>query len=93
MPSDPPPLGEKIKAAIGAGTLPRIDHRVWAAKATGDRVCACCGAVIERETPEYEPQAGPGLYAHVACFTVWQTESARLDQVDGAAPSPIAVGA
>ena len=86
-------LNEKIRAALIAGTLPRVDFRLWAGKASGNRVCACCELPIARGQVEYEPQSAPGLYAHLPCFTVWRAESERRKKPRGSAPGATAAGA
>lgn len=77
------PLDEKIRAALRSGVLPQIDERLWAGKARGDRACACCTLPIARGEVEDEPQAAPGLYAHLRCFTSWRAESGALDGNNG----------
>jgi hypothetical protein len=83
----------KIRAALLAGALPRINHKAWAGRAMGDHACICCSSVIARDDAEYESPALPGRYAHIACFTVWRAESARLEQADGGVPGATAAGA
>ncbi len=73
------PLTEKIRGALLAGLLPPIDGRLYAGKAAGDRVCACCALSIAEGEVEYEPRSAPGLHAHLGCFVAWRTESALLD--------------
>ena len=85
-------MTDTIRAALTAGTLPRIDHKAWAGRAIGDHTCVCCGLVIRRDDAEYESQALLGRYAHIACCTVWHRESARLVWADGAAPGAKAAG-
>jgi hypothetical protein len=75
----------QIRAALLDGALPRIDHKAWAGRAMGDHACICCGLVIGRDDAEYESQVLLGQYAHIACFTVWRAESARLEKAAGAA--------
>jgi hypothetical protein len=81
------PVTETVRAALRAGALPRIDGRSWAGQAYGNHPCACCGSHIQAGDAEYEPQGAQGRYVHIACFTVWRVESARLEQGDGARPS------
>ncbi len=84
-------LNEKVRATLRAGTLPLITFRTWAGAAPGTHSCACCGLLIAAGEPEYEPQAAPGLYAHLACFPVWHMESSRLERRDR--PGTAAAGA
>jgi hypothetical protein len=84
------PLIEMIRAALADGTLPRIDHTIFAGRSQGDHVCVCCGLPIQRDEVEYEPRGTQGLYAHLRCSTTWRAESARLD---GGAPGATAAGA
>ena len=78
------PVTEVIRGALRAGALPQIDRRAWAGKAYGNHSCVCCSLHIPAGDAEYEPQGAPGRYAHIACFTAWHVESARLGQADGA---------
>ena len=78
-------LAETIRAALAAGTLPRIDRTLYAGRSHGDHACACCGLPIRRGEIEFQPQSTPSLYAHFACFNAWRHESDRMTP-DGAEP-------
>ena len=74
------PLREMIRQRLASGTLPRITGRAWASTAQGDHVCTCCQQTIRTSGPEYEVHDLPDVFAHVACFSHWATESAIAEQ-------------
>ena len=55
-----------------------VNGRVWGQMGSGCR----CAVPIEAAEVEYEPQAEPGLSAHVACFRLWRDGSRLVEGAD-----------
>ena len=70
---DPAELRARVQELISDGFLPRaLPRQTWGGPATGDRICAACGALIEAQPPEVESDCVEGLRRsyHAACFQV-----------------------
>ena len=79
------PLGEIIRAALVAGTLPLLEGDAFGSTARGRHDCACCGARIRPGTIQYQPRDHTALYAHMLCYILWRDETRRLRYEQGAA--------
>ncbi len=82
-PNDNELLRDAIRTRLASGDLPQLIGSAWAGESRGDHRCVCCHRTIRGQDIEYEPRDHPDTYAHIACFTVWLSES-RLAQ----APRP-----
>jgi hypothetical protein len=70
------PLPERVREALRAGTLPRLDGgRSWAGHGSG-RECRVCGLRIEASQVEMEVEADDErILVHRDCLVIWHQES------------------
>ena len=73
-------LRDRARAALHAGTLPRVSpHGMWGGHGNGD-TCPVCGnsikpAEVELELEFADPNGGPAVrtfHMHLPCFAAWE---------------------
>jgi hypothetical protein len=86
-------LGEKARAAIRAGMLPR-EHQVstWGGPGSG-AACAVCGDPVPRDGLGFEPEFRDTdgrvelRYVHIPCFAAWDSECRHFLQAASDGPT------
>ncbi len=70
-------LRPDVRRRLVEGSLPFPPKEPWAGRGTGEQ-CVICAAGIAAEDVEYElngDDAACSLYAHIACYLLWQQEA------------------
>ena len=73
----------RVRSALAAGTLPRVDgERTWAGRGRG-ATCRVCARPIDAPAIEHEVELAEVTVVHRDCYFIWRDESARLDARGG----------
>jgi hypothetical protein len=68
-----------VRERLASGDLFPVPREVWAGHGTG-HACIVCGRPISSVEIENEIVGPPTARAHLACYSIWQQESAVLER-------------
>ena len=68
-----------VRERLASGDLFLVPRERWTGHGTG-HVCIVCGRPISSVEIEHEIVGPPTVRAHVACYSIWQQESAALER-------------